>query len=84
MIPYKEKLVIKIDEAPEQKGGILLAETAVEKPQTGTIVAVWKDESEFEVGQRILFEKWGAQEIEQDGQKLSVISKTDILAIGFR
>jgi len=80
-------LAVKVEDTNTTKSGIILADTATrEKPQQGVIthVGMVGDTYEgpmFEVGQVILFEKYGAIEIKVDDEVLHVIDKRDVIGI---
>ncbi len=89
--PLYDRVLIKRVEA-EQKtaGGIILPDTAQEKPQEGEVVAVGQgvrgDNGEFvaldvKVGDRVLFAKWGGTEVKVDGQDLMIMKESDILGV---
>jgi len=90
--PLADRIVVKVLEAKEvTKGGILLPETAKEKPQEGKVVAVGKGKPadngqivplEVKVGDRILFAKYGGTEItNSEGEELLIMKEEDVLAI---
>ena len=90
--PLADRIVVKVLEAKEvTKGGILLPETAKEKPQEGKVVAVGKGKAsnsgqiiplEVKVGDRVLFAKYGGTEITTaDHEELFIIKEEDVLAI---
>ncbi len=90
--PLADKVIVKPDEAAETKtaGGIIIPDTAKEKPQKGEIVAVGPgrtDESgsaiamNVKVGDKVLYSKYGGNEIEYDGDKYLIMSEADIYAI---
>ena len=89
--PLHDRVIVKrIEEEEKTKGGIIIPDTAKEKPQQGTILAVGagrRDESgariamDVEVGQTILYAKYGGTEIKMDGKKLLILKETDILAV---
>ncbi len=83
-------LVEPIEQDEITAGGIMLPETAKEKPQQGLILAIGpgaRDESgkripmEVEKGDKILFAKYSGTEIKIDGKKLLILRESDILAI---
>jgi chaperonin GroES len=89
--PLHDRVVVKRIEA-EQKtaGGIIIPDTAKEKPQEGEVVAVGpgaRDESgklvalEVKAGDKILFGKWSGTEVKIDGQDLLIMKESDILGI---
>jgi chaperonin GroES len=90
--PLGDRVVVKPLEAENKtKGGILLPDTAKEKPQEGKIVAVGKGKVldsgtvqalEVKVGDRILYGKYSGNEITtKDGEELLIMREEDILAI---
>lgn len=83
--PLDDRVVIKSLEVKEkQVGGIYIPDTAKEKPQIGEIIAIGSDEDLQEVvkvGDQILYAKYGGTEVELEGQKLIIVSRSDILAV---
>ncbi len=90
--PLGDRIVVKALEAQEvTKGGIVLPDTAKEKPQEGKIVAVGKGKilesgqvqaPEVKVGDRVLYGKYSGTEITtKDGEELLIMKEEDILAI---
>ncbi|MDD3465061.1 MAG: co-chaperone GroES [Candidatus Cloacimonetes bacterium] len=84
--PIEEHLVVKPDSAIAEKtvGGIIIPDTAKEKPHIAEVIAVGTDEDLqkiVKVGDRVLFGKYSGTEIEIEGEKLLILSKDDILAI---
>ena len=89
--PLHDRVVVKRLEA-EQKtaGGIIIPDTAKEKPQEGEIVAVGPGARDdkgalvaltVSVGDKILFGKWSGTEVKIDGQDLLIMKESDILGI---
>jgi chaperonin GroES len=89
--PLHDRVVVKRIEA-EQKtaGGIIIPDTAKEKPQEGEVVAVGpgaRDESgklvplDVKAGDRVLFGKWSGTEVKIDGQDLLIMKENDILGV---
>ncbi len=83
-------LVTRVDEEQKTAGGIIIPDTAKEKPQEGKVVAVGpgkRDESgrriplEVKAGDRILFGKYAGTEIKIDGEEQIFMREDDILAI---
>lgn len=71
---------------PESKtpSGIIIPDTAKEKPIMGEVIAVGNDEElqkVIKVGDKIIFAKYGGEEISIDGQDLRIIQRSDVLAI---
>lgn len=84
--PIEEHVVVKLETAAQEKkiGGIIIPDTAKEKPQMAEVVAVGTDEDLqkiVKVGDVVLYGKYAGTEVEIEGQKLLILSKDDILAI---
>jgi len=89
--PLGDRAVVEpLEQEERTESGLFIPETAKEKPQKGTIIAVGegrKDEDgkrvpmDVEAGQTILFAKYGGTEIKIDGKKLLILKESDILAI---
>jgi chaperonin GroES len=89
--PLHDRVVVKRLEGEEKtKGGIIIPDTAKEKPQEGQIVAVGpgaRDENGklvplgVKAGDRILFGKWSGTEVKIDGQDLLIMKESDILGV---
>ena len=90
--PLADRVIVKPSDEAESKtsGGIIIPDTAKEKPQEGKIVAVGKgklDESgklikmNVKVGDRVLYSKYGGTEIKYEGEDYLIMSESDILAI---
>ena len=90
--PLADRIIVKPLEAEEKtKGGIVLPETAKEKPQEGKVVAVGKGKildngqvqaPEVKVGDRVLYGKYSGNEITtKEGEELLIMREEDILAI---
>jgi chaperonin GroES len=91
MKPLGSRLVVQpIEQEEVTAGGIVLPETAKEKPQKGTVLAAGpgdrNDKGErvaldVQVGDTVLFAKYSGTEIKYDGKKLLILRESDILAI---
>ena len=89
--PLHDRVVIKRIEAEEKtSGGIIIPDTAKEKPQEGVVIAVGpggRDESgklipiDVKVGDRVLFGKWSGTEVKIDGQELLIMKESDIMGV---
>src|SRR6201991_1436301 len=89
--PLHDRVVVKrLDGEEKTKGGIIIPDTAKEKPQEGEVVAVGagaRDESgklvllDVKAGDRILFGKWSGTEVKVDGEELLIMKESDILGI---
>ncbi|WP_084398883.1 co-chaperone GroES [Henriciella aquimarina] len=83
-------LVRRIEESEKTAGGIIIPDTAKEKPQEGEVVAVGSgargDDNaiiplEVKAGDRVLFGKWSGTEVKIDGEELLIMKESDILGI---
>src|SRR5262245_7947950 len=89
--PLHDRVVVRSVEAGEKtKGGIIIPDTAKEKPQEGEIIAVGsgaRDESgklvplDVKAGDRILFGKWSGTEVKLNGEDLLIMKESDIMGI---
>ena len=89
--PLHDRVVVRRIEAEEKTaGGIIIPDTAKEKPQEGEIVAVGpgaRDEAgklvplDVKAGDRVLFGKWSGTEVKIDGEDLIIMKESDILGI---
>ena len=89
--PLQDRVIIKrIEEEEKTKGGIIIPDTAKEKPQEGKVIAVGKgkvsDEGKLtpldvKVGDKILFGKYSGTEIKMNGEEHLIMREDDILGI---
>ena len=89
--PLHDRVVLKrVEEDTKTKGGIIIPETAQEKPMQGEIIAVGpgaRDESgkvvalDVKKGDRILFGKWSGTEVKIDGTEYLIMKESDIMGI---
>ena len=89
--PLHDRVLVKrVKEEEKTKGGIIIPETAQEKPQEGEVVAVGpgtRDEDgerialDVKTGDRILFGKWSGTEVKVDGEELLIMKESDILGV---
>jgi chaperonin GroES len=89
--PLHDRVVVKrIDAEEKTKGGIIIPDTAKEKPQEGEVIAVGpgaRDESgklvplDLKAGDRILFGKWSGTEIKLDGEELLIMKESDVMGV---
>ena len=89
--PLHDRVVVRRIEAEEKTaGGIIIPDTAKEKPQEGEIVAVGpgaRDENgkvaalDVKAGDRVLFGKWSGTEVRIDGQDLLIMKEADIMGV---
>ena len=89
--PLHDRVVVRrVDSEEKSAGGIIIADTAKEKPSEGIIEAVGpgaRDESgkivplDVKAGDRILFGKWSGTEVKLDGKDLLIMKETDIMGV---
>jgi chaperonin GroES len=89
--PLHDRVVVKRIEAEEKsKGGIIIPDTAKEKPQEGQVVAVGpggRDEAgkliamDVKAGDRVLFGKWSGTEVKLEGEELLIMKESDIMGV---
>jgi chaperonin GroES len=89
--PLHDRVVVRRLEGEEKtKGGIIIPDTAKEKPQEGEVIAVGpgaRDESgkvvalDLKTGDRVLFGKWSGTEVRIDGEDLLIMKESDIMGV---
>ena len=89
--PLGDRVLVKrVEEEQKTKGGIIIPDTAKEKPQEGEIIAVGpgaRDENgkvqplDVKTGDRVLFGKWSGTEIKLEGEDLLIMKESDILGV---
>src|SRR3954464_5645173 len=89
--PLRDRVVVRRVEAEEKtKGGIIIPDTAKEKPQKGEVIAVGpgaRDETgkltplDVKAGDRVLFGKWSGTEVKIDGQDYLIMKESDVRVI---
>src|SRR6202012_2866644 len=89
--PLHDRVVVKrIDAEEKSKGGIIIPDTAKEKPSEGEVVAVGpggRDQAgkiipiELKAGDRVLFGKWSGTEVKLDGEDLLIMKESDIMGV---
>jgi chaperonin GroES len=89
--PLHDRVVVKRVSAEEKtKGGIIIPDTAKEKPQEGEVVAVGpggRDENgklismDLKAGDRVLFGKWSGTEVKLEGDELLIMKESDIMGV---
>jgi len=89
--PLNDRILVKrVEEETKTKGGIIIPDTAKEKPAEGKIVAVGvgalnndgvRVPLEVKVGDRILFGKYGGQEIKVEGKEYLIMSEQEVLCV---
>ncbi len=89
--PLGDRVVVKrVEEESKTKGGIIIPDTAKEKPQEGQVLSVGpgardddgkRVEMDVKAGDRILFGKWSGTEVKIDGDDLIIMKESDILGV---
>ena len=89
--PLHDRVVVKrVKEEEKTRGGIIIPDTAQEKPQEGEVIAVGpgaRDEDgeriplDVKVGDRVLFGKWSGTEVKIDGEELLIMKESDIMGV---
>ena len=89
--PLHDRVVVKrIDADDKSKGGIIIPDTAKEKPMQGEVVAVGpggRDEAgklvpiDVKAGDKVLFGKWSGTEVKLDGEELLIMKESDIMGV---
>ena len=89
--PLSDRILVKrLDAAEEERGGIIIPDTAKEKPQQGKIIAVGpgriaddgkRIEPEVKSGQKVLIGKYSGTEVKIDGEEYIILREDDILGI---
>ncbi|MBV1708145.1 MAG: co-chaperone GroES [Hyphomicrobiales bacterium] len=89
--PLHDRVVVKrLDGEEKSKGGIIIPDTAKEKPQEGQVVAVGpggRDEAgklipiDLKKGDKVLFGKWSGTEVKIDGEELLIMKESDIMGV---
>ena len=89
--PLHDRVVVRrIDAEEKTKGGIIIPDTAKEKPQEGEVIAVGpgaRDENgklismDLKAGDKVLFGKWSGTEVKLDGEELLIMKESDIMGV---
>lgn len=89
--PLHDRVVVRrLDSEERTKGGIIIPDTAKEKPSEGEVIAVGagaRDEQgkivalDVRVGDRVLFGKWSGTEVKIDGEELLIMKESDIMGV---
>ena len=89
--PLHDRVVVKrIDAEAKSAGGIIIPDTAKEKPSQGEVIAVGpggRDEAgklipiDIKTGDRVLFGKWSGTEVKLDGEELLIMKESDIMGV---
>jgi chaperonin GroES len=89
--PLHDRVVVqRIEENQKTAGGIIIPDTAAEKPQTGKVIAVGPgargedgkiEPLDVKAGDKVLFGKWSGTEVKLDGEELLIMKESDIMGI---
>jgi chaperonin GroES len=89
--PLHDRIIVhRLEEGEQQIGGIIIPDTAKEKPQQGTVISVGNGKArdvgkpiplDVKAGDRILFGKYAGQEVKLDGEEVLIMKEDDVLAI---
>ena len=89
--PLGDRLVVKpLEQEEEKKGGIIIPDTAKEKPEKGEVLAIGPGKLlengqravlEVKMGDKIIFQKYGGHELKIDGQELMILREEDVMAV---
>jgi chaperonin GroES len=84
--PFEDRVLVEPEEVQESKskGGIILPDTAKEKPRRGKVIAVGTDEDlaeKIKAGDTIIYAKFTGDEVEFEDKKYLIVAKADILAV---
>ena len=89
--PLHDRVVIRrLEQEEKTAGGIIIPDTAKEKPQEGEVVAVGpgaRDEKgviqplDLKAGDRVLFGKWSGTEVKIDGEELMIMKESDVMGV---
>ena len=89
--PLGDRVLVKrVEEESKTKGGIIIPDSAKEKPQEGEVIAAGpgaRDESgklvplDLKAGDRVLFGKWSGTEVKVDGEDLLIMKESDVLGV---
>ena len=89
--PLQDRIIVKrVQEEEKTKGGVIIPDTAKEKPQEGEVVAVGpgaRDEVgklipiDLKASDRVLFGKWSGTEVKIDGEELLIMKESDVMGV---
>jgi chaperonin GroES len=89
--PLHDRVVVRrVESEAKSAGGIIIPDTAAEKPQQGEVIAVGpgsRDEAgklvplDVKVGDKVLFGKWSGTEVKIDGQELLIMKESDVMGV---
>ena len=89
--PLADRIVVKLIEQEEEKrGGIIIPDTAKEKPEKGEVIAIGPGKlldngtrapMEVKKGDKVIFQKYGGHEIKVDGKEIMILNESDVMAV---
>ena len=80
--PLGDKLIVeRVEAVAKTAGGIVIPDTAKEKPEQGKVIAVGKDAKEVKQSDKVLFAKYSPTEVKMDGKEYLLLKEEDVLAI---
>jgi len=89
--PLHDRVVVRrVESEAKSAGGIIIPDTAAEKPQQGEVIAIGpgsRDEAgklvplDVKVGDKVLFGKWSGTEVKIDGQELLIMKESDVMGV---
>jgi len=89
--PLADRLVVKLIEQEEEKrGGIIIPDTAKEKPEKGEVIAIGPGKlldngtrapMEVKKGDKVIFQKYGGHEVKVDGKEIMILREEDVMAV---
>jgi len=83
--PLDDRILLEPIQAEEKtSSGIIIPDTAKEKPKVGVVIAVGTDEDlneKVKTGNKVLFTKYGGDEVEMNGKEYRILQRSDILAV---
>ena len=81
--PLGDRVLLKVEAAEEKtKGGLFIPQTAQEKTQTGSVLAIGEDETiKVKVGDKVMYDKYAGTAVKEGGDEYLVLHFTDLIAI---
>jgi chaperonin GroES len=83
--PLDDRILLEAMQAEEKtSSGLIIPDSAKEKPRVGTVIAVGTDEDlreKIKEGNKVLFAKYGGDEVEMNGKEYRILQRSDILAV---
>ena len=83
--PMDDRVLVEVmEEESKTSSGIIIPDTAKEKPRMGSVLAVGTDEDlqeKIKIGDKVLFAKYGGEDLELEGKEYKIVNRADILAV---